>query len=77
MNSKSYSPGKETSEHQSISEKQRASFLQRDIEAPGAVIELSDECLALIYGAGGNAQVSGFGLASVVESLLGGMTGKG
>jgi mersacidin/lichenicidin family type 2 lantibiotic len=43
--------------------------------------ELTDEHLEAVYGAGnnngGNAQVSGFGLASVVDSLLGGMTGKG
>ena len=40
--------------------------------------ELTDEHLEAVYGAGGgNAQVSGFGLAAVVESLFGGMTGKG
>ncbi len=42
--------------------------------------ELTDEDLKAVCGAGnnnGNAQTSGFGLASVVESLLGGMSGKG
>jgi mersacidin/lichenicidin family type 2 lantibiotic len=40
--------------------------------------ELTDEHLEAVYGAGnGNTQVSGFGLASVVDSLLGGMSGKG
>jgi mersacidin/lichenicidin family type 2 lantibiotic len=39
--------------------------------------ELTDKDLEVVYGAGGNAQISGFGLAAVVESLLGGMTGKG
>jgi mersacidin/lichenicidin family type 2 lantibiotic len=41
------------------------------------VFELTDEHLKAVYGAGGNAQTSGFGLAAVVESLFGGMTGKG
>ena len=47
---------------------------------PAGGFELTDEDLKVVYGAGnnnGNAQESGFGLASVVESLLGGMSGKG
>jgi hypothetical protein len=40
--------------------------------------ELTDEELEAVSGAGNNgSQLSGFGLASVVESLFGGMTGKG
>ncbi len=45
---------------------------------PAGGLELTDEDLEVVHGAGGgNAQTSGFGLASTLESLLGGMTGKG
>jgi mersacidin/lichenicidin family type 2 lantibiotic len=45
---------------------------------PAGGFELTDEHLEAVYGAGNNgSQVSGFGLSSVVESLFGGMTGKG
>jgi mersacidin/lichenicidin family type 2 lantibiotic len=44
---------------------------------PAGGFELTDEDLEAVSGAGGNSQVSGFGLAAVVESLFGGMTGKG
>ncbi len=45
---------------------------------PAGGFELTDEDLKAVYGAGNsNTQESGFGLASVVESLLGGMSGKG
>jgi mersacidin/lichenicidin family type 2 lantibiotic len=51
------------------------------VEEPASLaggFELTDEDLEVVHGAGGgSAQTSGFGLASTLESLLGGMTGKG
>ena len=54
--------------------------VEEQVMLPADVVggfELTDEHLEAVSGAGGNAQVSGFGLAAVVESLFGGMTGKG
>ncbi len=58
-------------------ETDRRSLSVEEPANPAGGFELTDEDLEAVHGAGGNAQLSGFGLAAVVESLLGGMTGKG
>ena len=50
MNSKTHALSKEIAERQSLSEDQQTSFLQCDMQALEAEVELSDECLAMIYG---------------------------
>ena len=65
---------KDETDRQSLSAEEQAMLLANPAEG----FELTDEDLKAVSGAGGgSAQTSGFGLASVVESLLGGMSGKG
>jgi mersacidin/lichenicidin family type 2 lantibiotic len=65
---------KDETDRRSLSVEEQA---MQSADAAGG-FELTDEELEAVSGAGNNgSQLSGFGLASVVESLFGGMTGKG
>ena len=65
---------KDETDRRSLSVEEQA---MQSADAAGG-FELTDEDLEAVSGAGGgSSQTSGFGLTSVVESLLGGMSGKG
>jgi mersacidin/lichenicidin family type 2 lantibiotic len=65
---------KDETDRRSLSVEEQA---MQSADAAGG-FELTDEDLEAVSGAGGgSSQTSGFGLASVVESLLGGASGQG